>query len=98
MISSLNLRNYFENVEFTTTPEYTILLMHFFVLPSLLWAVKNYKSGELIKQNVTEQHYFAPREAWNWQKFVLVKWRIAGAHTQLSSSPLFYKCLVAVET
>ena len=26
---------------------------------------------------MTEQHYFTPREAWNWQKFALEKWPIA---------------------
>ena len=27
--------------------------------------------GELIRQNVTKQNYFAPREAWNWHKIAL---------------------------
>ena len=43
--------------------------MQFFVLPSHLWEQKNCKSDDLVRQNVTEQHYFAPREAWNWQKY-----------------------------
>ena len=50
-----------------------------FCSPQSFVGAKNWKSGELIRQNVTEQHYFAPREAWNWQKFVLVKWRIRRA-------------------
>ena len=44
-----------------------------FCSPQSYVGAKNCKSGELIKQNVTEQHYFAPREAGNLQKFVLVK-------------------------
>ena len=33
-----------------------------FCLPQSFVGAKNCKSGELIRQNVTEQQYFAPRE------------------------------------
>ena len=45
-------------MEFRT--KYTILLMQIFVLPSSLWRQKICKIGELIRQNVTKQSYFAP--------------------------------------
>ena len=44
--------------------------------PVLGGGKNNCKSGVLIGQSEAEQHYFAPREAWNWQKFALEKWRI----------------------
>ena len=48
-----------------------------FSSPQSFVGTKNCKCWWWIKKtNVTEQHYFAPREAWNRQKFVLVKWRI----------------------
>ena len=43
---------------------------NFYSLQSIV-GTKNCKSSEYIRQNVTELHYFAPREACNWQKFAL---------------------------
>ena len=58
--------------------QYTIFLMQIFFLPQSFVGVKNCKSSELIRQNVSEQLYVAPREARNWQEFAWEKWRILG--------------------
>ena len=44
---------------------------------------KNCKYGELIRPNVTEQHYYTPKEAWNWQNFALEKLRIEASNKVL---------------
>ena len=50
---------FFFNIFEASIGQYTISLIQIFISSSPL-EKKNCKSGELIRQNVTEQHYFAP--------------------------------------
>ena len=65
-----------------------------FCSPQSSVGAKNCKSSELIRQNVTEQHYFAPTEAWNWQKFVLVKWRINSLNSLITEKKKTYNTII----
>ena len=40
--------------------KYTVFLMQIVYLPQFFMGAKNCKFGELIRQNVTEQHHFDP--------------------------------------